>query len=238
MIEKDLPPSTSSTKRNDSLKDNENNIDGITFESSKLRAGKTVEIEDGFLFITSIIRNDSTGKIRLRGHSLERCRDLNGMLEKKLNELCWVMEVDEDDDRPDVEQSLREIALEDVLRIRATLFTNEKFSIHAWKRGLHHLRKEDANTEGWLIVRYKMTTWWPTERARREAKAFPHRAIEVLTQKDLVSLNVSFTPGVDVAKRVEWRGETILGGASRNDSSGNPSSRYRVRQKYTYFDAC
>lgn len=94
-------------------------VDTFKWSDTLLRVGKTVELVNGsFLQITSVFRNSEIGSIRLRGLQLGRSRTVEGMLPKKLNELCYIYEVDLDDPRSAEEQSTLEYELDDVLKIR------------------------------------------------------------------------------------------------------------------------
>ena len=90
-----------------------------------LRPSKTVELWDGdFLLITDIIQHSKWGDITLRGQRLQRCRSMNGLLERKLNEVCFFHEVDLDDPRPPNEQSVVEVEVDTVKRLRLVQKTN------------------------------------------------------------------------------------------------------------------
>lgn len=89
------------------------------WKDSNLKPGKTVELADStFLLIKTILVNLQTDKVRLRGLQLKRSRDINGMLPMKVNELCYVYEVDQDDKRSVTEQNIVEHELRDVLNVR------------------------------------------------------------------------------------------------------------------------
>ncbi|KAK7748713.1 hypothetical protein SLS53_000736 [Cytospora paraplurivora] len=73
-----------------------------------------------------ISKNDDQS-VFLRGLPYTRNHNLFGRLEKKKNEVCQILEVDDDDDRPEEEQSLVEIKTEQVLRTRTLIMTNKPF---------------------------------------------------------------------------------------------------------------
>lgn len=96
-----------------------------------------MELANGsFLQITSVLRNNETGSVRLRGLPLRRSRTIEGMLPKKLNELCYIYEVDQDDPRSAEEQSTLEYELDEVLKIRRFVFSccaQESLSLVIWR---------------------------------------------------------------------------------------------------------
>jgi hypothetical protein len=94
-------------------------IDNYDWNDSLLRVGKTVELADTtFLQITVLLIDPGTNSVRLRGIRLKRSRDVKGMLQMKLNELVYIYEIDLDDQRSAVEQSVVEYELQDVLKVR------------------------------------------------------------------------------------------------------------------------
>lgn len=181
-----------------------------------IRPSKTVELLDGdFLLITDIIRHSKWGDITLRGQRLQRCRSMNGLLERKLNEVCFFHEVDLDDPRPPVEQSAVEVSVEEVKGLRLTRKTNQIFPL------CRNLALEIFNTqmeaaaEGGLTGRWKYTCTYASvvDRWYNNPK---ERALELLREDDCSEeFRVS-----DKASRFDWRGESIPGGAYRPDLEG------------------
>ncbi len=176
-----------------------------------LKANKTVQLkDDSFVRIKDILRNDVTQEIRLRGHRLQRARDLNGLLEKKLNELVLFLEVDLDDPREPLEQSTVEVALEEVARIRSVRFTNQRFPLCRNVVPAEFRNKEHAALDGGLTVRWKYTCTYASA-ADRYHNVFKERSLERLRGSECTSgFEIS-----DKDRRTQWRGETIIGGAHR-----------------------
>ena len=57
----------------------------------RIQAGK---LEDGdFLRIFHIVRDTSTLAVTLRGWRIRRTRDMNDLIDKKLNEVCWILHI-------------------------------------------------------------------------------------------------------------------------------------------------
>ncbi|EKD14577.1 uncharacterized protein L3040_000099 [Drepanopeziza brunnea f. sp. 'multigermtubi'] len=183
----------------------------ICLESITLKANKTVQLKDeSFIRIKDILRNSETEEIRIRGHRLQRARDLNGLLQKKLNELVVFLEVDLDDPRAPLEQSTVEVSLEEVARVRSVRFTNQKFPL-ARNVVLTEFRdKEHAAEDGGLTVRWTYTCTYESA-GDRDHNVFKERSLERLKVDEC-------TPGFEISDedaRTLWRGETIIGGSYR-----------------------
>lgn len=172
-----------------------------------------VELADGdFLKITDLIRNVDTGVVTLRGHRFQRTRDLNGLLAKKRNELCWVTEVDEDDERPASVQSLAEVPASSVTRVRKALITNMSFPAATYRNTPHPGDLQNVEREGIVAVRWKYTTTWPSAKARvNNENAFCERVLRHLGEGDsLVGEGLRIRDGL---ARDQFRGTTVLGGS-------------------------
>lgn len=192
-----------------------------------LRPMKTVELEDGdFIYIKHIVDIEPEDKYRsslktgneppitIRGLRLQRCKYLNGMLEKKMNEVCLCYEVDLDDSREPEEQSLVEVPLSSVKALRSLRWTN-----HNYPR-FRNLNREaadddkDAYDTGGLTVRWKYTCTYASALAR-EQNLYAERTLERITEDWLSSvLRTSHTYLTsNTHLREEWRGETSPGGS-------------------------
>ncbi|OBT52547.1 hypothetical protein VE04_07756, partial [Pseudogymnoascus sp. 24MN13] len=188
-------------------------ISATTVSNLALGPDVVVEIFDGdFLKITELIRNVDTGVITLRGHRFQRTRDLNGLLAKKRNELCWVTEVDEDDERPASVQSLAEVPASSVTRVRKALITNLTFPAATYRNTPHPCDLENVEHEGIVTLRWKYTTTWPSAKARiNNENAFCERVLRHLGEGDsLVGEGLRIRDGL---ARDQFRGPTVLGGS-------------------------
>ena len=97
-----------------------------------LRAKKTVELLDrSFLFIKSIVKSNNNKDVQLRGYKAFRInydsKFLVGKLPRRLNKLCFVHEVDLNDNRPMLDQSVCEVFVTQVKQIRKLYRTNRLF---------------------------------------------------------------------------------------------------------------
>ncbi|KAI6715478.1 hypothetical protein JHW43_001976 [Diplocarpon mali] len=183
----------------------------LCMKDIKLKANKTAQLKDDtFIRIKDILRNSETQEIKIRGHRLQRARDLNGLLEKKLNELVLFLEVDLDDPRGPLEQGAVEVSLDEITRIRSVRFTNQKFPLCRNVILTEFRNKEHAATDGGLTVRWTYTCTYASA-ADRDHNLFKERSLQRLNVEDC-------TPGFEISdedSRFQWRGETILGGAYR-----------------------
>lgn len=183
-----------------------------------LRPSKTVELLDGdFLLITDVMRHSTLGEVTIRGQRLQRCRSMNGLLERKLNEVCFFQEVDLDDTRPPLEQSAIEISVEpvevavdNVRGLRSLRKTNQIFPLGRNLDVQTFRTQLQADVEGGLTARWKYTCKYATS-ADRWHNNSKERALEFLREDESTKgFGVS-----DAARRFDWRGETIPGGAYR-----------------------
>ena len=184
-------------------------VESYEYKKSTLKPKKTVELRDGdFLRIKHITLSQESGRVTLRGHRLQRVRDLNGMLEKKINEVCLFHEVDLDDPREAEEQSAVEVPVDEVVRIRILRSTNQTFPLCRNIALSDFRNKEEVAVEGGLTVRWKYTCKYATA-ADRHRNVYRERTLEhIRADESTGDFKIS-----DRLRRLEWRGETIRGGA-------------------------
>ncbi len=181
-----------------------------------IKPNKTVELRDGgFLRIKDILLNAETEEVKLRGHRLQRARDMNGMLPKKMNECILFLEVDNDDARDPLEQAVVEAALADIVQLRSVRYTNENFPINRNMDPKEFADKDVALETGGLTTRWKYTCRYVDASSRYhnrfEERSLEHLGIDECTKGYSAS---------DQARRMKWRGETVLGGAYQPSIDG------------------
>lgn len=174
-----------------------------------LRPKKTVELSDGdFLHITDILHNTVTEQITLRGIRYQRCNALNGMLERKLNEVCLFLEIDNDDPREPNEQSIIEVPVNKVKTLRSIRRTNLSFPLGRNFAADQFCSSEAIAAEGGLTARWKYTCKYHSADDRWNNR-WAERSLESFSEEDC-------TTGYGVLnaeRRFQWRGETIKGGS-------------------------
>ena len=171
-----------------------------------LRPGANVELRDGdFLRISYIIQNISTDEVLLRGRLFRRLTFMNGTLEKKINEVCWILHIDEDDDRPSEIQCLEEIKVDEVIKRRGLKLTNQDFPCLSWRDESNGFTEtnDTIRNDRVLVCRWKYICLHANAVARKN---------NVHTQKALIRLRNHESDrgcGVDdMVLRRKWRGQS------------------------------
>lgn len=173
-----------------------------------LRPNKVAEDTQGnYLRVRSIFVNNITKEIKVIGDRLTRTRDLNGILERKLNEVVLGFEVDEDDSRSPEDQSAIEIPLDNIIRSRQIRLTNQPYP-------LCRLTDPSIGSIGELKVgggfttRWKFTSMYASAR-KRVANEFTERRLERVQPGEChAAYAIS-----NEARRWEWRRMTTFGGS-------------------------
>lgn len=190
----------------------------VQYRDLLLREGKSIELPDGdFLHISHIIENSLNGEVLLRGHRLQRCSSMNGMLEKKLNEVCLFYEIDLDDRRNALEQSVIEIPLKDIKKLRNIRCTNQKFPNARNVDISDFQNQQDAAADGGLTIRWKYTCKYASA-AHRYRNEYIERALEHINENECPAAVT------DSQRRFEWRGETIAGGSYLPETLGEDTT--------------
>ena len=179
-----------------------------------LKAGVTVEIppipelyQATFLHIKSIIYQPLRG-VLIKGLPLTRTRNLRGRLPRLRNELCLLLQINNDDSRAHEDQALVEFDVTKVMGIRTLYFTNADFPSKRYPNGVH-TTIADIEQKGILVCRWRCVLAWRNEQARTRNPP-EEFSIEHLSRKDAsrASYRVS-----DVQRRNIWRGGKTRGGA-------------------------
>jgi hypothetical protein len=200
----------------------------IKTEMGKFAVGDVVELRSsGFLRISLIIKNLQTDHVKLRGHRLERAREFNGILPKKVNELYLNIEVELDDPRPPMEQGMEEVDLEQVKALRETWLTNKTFPSCSFREKGGYYDLLDAALNAPCVVRWKYSCKYLNGRDRWHNR-WNERSVELLKEVDFPKGDPLALFVADAKVRTLYRGNTIPGGAhpgvAKTDSS-NPSPK-------------
>src|SRR5205814_2251536 len=163
-----------------------------------------------FFHITKILKNTENGQYVLRGHELQRTRDLNGFLPKKLNELCWKFEVDLDDERRILDQSIVEKNLDEVVRVRQIQVTNQTFPAATFRDAGGWCDRRVIENEAPCTARWKFCSVYRTGADRIfDISRWYERSVECLTAEDIFENRPeSFIARNNDVRRL-YRGETI-----------------------------
>ncbi|KAA6413816.1 MAG: hypothetical protein FRX48_02178 [Lasallia pustulata] len=185
-------------------------LESYNHNGSHLKANVNVELQSGdFMRIVHIVRDDSTSAVSLRGLMFQRTREMNGVLKKALNEVCWVLHVDEDDGREHRIQAMGEIPVGDVVKRRAIKLTNQPFPALSFRTDLMNETEEAVSRTRVLVCRWKYVCYYANAEAR-DRNAYGQRVIERIRMGES-DIHCAVE---DEQLRCDWRGDTIKGGAS------------------------
>jgi DNA (cytosine-5)-methyltransferase 1 len=170
-----------------------------------------------FVEIKSIWVGRNNGHdIILRGLPYARTRQLHGRLECKRNEVCQIIEVQDDDERPDEEQALVEIRPEQILKTRIFIKTNKLYPRESRPRfdPVYNTRQKIEECAP-LTCRWKMRVEYRDAAKRKAGKSYGGSLIklgehDVEKRKDRVP---------DKELRETWRGPS-------GSKSGRPPMPY------------
>lgn len=134
-------------------------IPGKRVDQGYLTSNKTVELLSGdFLKITQVLQSTLTGGVFLRGHLLRRNSLMGGLLPKKMNEVCFIKEVDID--HPGIERitEVLLVKLEEgiekiqIKKIRKLILTNRFFDesdvkLRCWDKNEFNVWTDDKGND-------------------------------------------------------------------------------------------
>lgn len=185
-----------------------------------------VELEDrDFLKIVHIIQDTSTSVVTLRGWKFRRTREMNGVIDRKLNEVCWILHIDDDDPRDDRLQGMETVPVCEIVKRRHIRLTNQSFPALSWRYDGKKETPETVENDRVLVCRFKYLCHYPDAKARTSykwcEKGF-HRLREVeCDQRPDNNMR-------DEELRNIWRGPTVPGGAQEG---WLPGEREYLRQE-------
>ncbi|KAL9588179.1 MAG: hypothetical protein Q9203_003004 [Teloschistes exilis] len=216
------------------------------YNGMNLRPGVSVELRDktyagelepasilhephnNFLKIVDIIEDTEKKTVTLRGWLFTRTQYLNGILEKKKNELCWILHVDEDDPRDMKIQGMETVSVDDVVRRRKIRLTNQPWPKLSYRDDEDGLDDSDHSirTQRVLACRFMYICFYVSEE-RRNANSWSERVLQRLRAEDCDKWpgpNGEVCALADTELRKQWRGNTELGGTffshDRSDFDG------------------
>ena len=177
-----------------------------------LRPKINVELHNGdFLRICHIVQNVSTDEVLLRGRLFRRLTFMNGTLEKKINEVCWILHIDEDDTRPSEVQCLEEVKVDEVIKRRGLKLTNQDFPCLSWRDESNRFTEtqETVRNDRVLVCRWKYVCSYANAAARENNLHIQKALIRLREYESDSGCGID-----DDILRRQWRGESVLGGAS------------------------
>lgn len=186
--------------------------------------------------VKSICTSGTDGQVTILGLGYARNRNLRGALENKRNEVCQIIEVDADDQRPDETQALVEVSLQQILQVRTLHKTNAIYPQHRYGDDPRWNSKTSLERErqGPLTCRWRYRVQYRDARFRRYGK--PDAWVLVRMMEAEVDQRFACS---DKEIRAAWRGRTSLGGSYKPDviqldGLGVPMAR--SDRQYTFAD--
>ncbi|KAI1341229.1 S-adenosyl-L-methionine-dependent methyltransferase [Xylariaceae sp. FL0016] len=200
--------------RNRSIREPNCSLEQLKHMNMLLTRGTAVQIKlqeglykIGFIIIQDII--ETPEGVRLRGMPFTRTRHLRGMLPRLRNEVCMVLELDDDDERRPEEQAPIDISIGEVEAIRNIHFTNADFPENrfAWEV---YGNVRDVEAHGMLICRWKFTRRYKSSAERQKPSKTPSEfIIEHLRHRDIPKRRFQV---MDLTRLNKWRGGKVPGG--------------------------
>lgn len=180
-----------------------------------INCNTNVELVDGdFLRVKDIIRDRRTTDITLRGWLFRRTGEMNGLLERKMNEICWVLHIDEDDGRQPHVQGRESVPITHVRKRRLIRMTNRPYPQLSWREdGTEN--PEVVLSDRVLVCRYKYVCAYADPDARKKNK-WCEKALLRLKESE----SDKFISTEDEALRQRWRGESPKGGSWKELGAG------------------
>lgn len=186
-------------------------LESFTHEGIQLSAKVYVELKDGdFLKIVRIIQNTSTSQVDLRGWIFRRTREMNGVLDKKLNEVCWILHIDDDDPRDPKIQGMETRQVSEVVKRRRIRLTNQSFPALSFRDDREKDDEETVKNDRVLVCRYQYLCFYHNAKARA-AYSWCEKGLHRLRAEDCDKRPDNNL--TDEELRTRWRGATVLGGS-------------------------
>ena len=178
----------------------------------RLTPNSFVELEDeDFMKIVHIVKDSTQAEVTLRGYIFRRTREMNGLLNRLLNEVCWILHVDEDDQRDPLIQGVETRSVSEVIKRRAIRLTNRPFPALSFREDSKDTQ-EVVMSERVLVCRFKYLCFYANAKARM-AYTWSEKGLHRLKEDECDKRNDNDVKDEDL--RCVWRGETIPGGTKK-----------------------
>ena len=186
-------------------------LNSFTYKGIPLTEKVYVELEDkDFLRVVHIIQDTLTSAVTLRGWKFRRTRELNGVIDRKLNEVCWILHVDEDDPRDVKLQGMETVPVYNVVKRRRIRLTNQSFPALSWREDEKKESPETVENDRVLVCRFKYLCFYPNAKARA-AYAWHEKGFHRLREDECDQRSDNNIK--DEELRDIWRGCTVPGGS-------------------------
>ncbi|OJD17258.1 hypothetical protein AJ78_02640 [Emergomyces pasteurianus Ep9510] len=181
-------------------------------EGKTYKPGKSAELRDGtFLRIREVVKGMG-GEISLQGWRLQRQDSMNGLMPERINELCWIVNLSDQEAAAGVTTHVDEVGLHEVKGLRIIRFTNRPYPMLDPQDDGGFATEEERRKEGILFCRSKYVRIWATASTSSTARGkqcMEAQAILFLSPQEADS---GYAIDSDTL-RFGWRGKTIPGGS-------------------------
>ncbi|KAK1758426.1 S-adenosyl-L-methionine-dependent methyltransferase [Echria macrotheca] len=162
-----------------------------------------------FLKISDIIPV-SGNSVKLRGYQYTRTKNLNGVLASKLNEVCQLVSIDNNNPAPWKEQALVETHISNVKGVRVLRVTNAAYPTGRFEPDVYKLMGHQWVTDHCpLVCRFRYVRHFH-DMARDDVK--PCEWALIRNDEDDFDVDAEYRVSSDTLANV-WRGGRVLGGS-------------------------
>jgi DNA (cytosine-5)-methyltransferase 1 len=184
------------------------------------------DYEIQFIAVTEIRQNRSNNKACLQGFGYTRTRKLKGQLPLKRNEVCRILEIDEDESFSSTSQSLVEVDAENILCQRYLHTTNRLFpEIRPTDEWKELVSADDVEHRAPLVCRWKYTVTYRNSGRRAEHRPVAF-ALEHIREEESDRRHAT----KETLKRDTWRCAPVV------LDQGHPRNRGGARRRYMVAD--
>ncbi|KAG7008526.1 hypothetical protein G7Y79_00005g016670 [Physcia stellaris] len=219
--------STKESVRSKITHQHETRLSEYIHKGIKVNPKANVELNDGdFMRIVDVIMKSDTGAVHLRGWIFRRTKELNGILERKYNELCWILHVDEDDTRDDNVRAIQSVPVTQVVKRRKIRLTNQAFPAFSLREDSVRDSEKIILNERVLVCRFKYICSYANAKMR-EQNRWSEKSLQRLRADECDPLLAK----TDEQLRYDWRGPTEKGGACAIVSADEKHFRQQEYQR-------
>ena len=206
------PLSSNILPRNPPIETPFSSLSDFTHNGIRLHPRVFVELQDGqFMKIVHIVEDRRSLDVTIRGSIFRRTRESDGILNRKRNEVCWIIYIDEDDLRDSSIQSLETRLVTDVVKRRKIRLTNQPFPALSYRDDQISESSETIEDVRVLVCRYKYLIFYPNAKARTSSHPWSEKMVLRLRADECDERPDNNLKDEDI--RTAWRGETIPGGS-------------------------
>ena len=201
-------------------------LDTFRYNGILLAEKVYVELADSdFLRIVHVIQDTSNSAVTLRGWKFRRTRAMNGLIDRKLNEVCWILHIDDDDPRDAKLQGMETVSVCEVVKRRRIRLTNQSFPALSWRDDGKKETPETVENDRVLVCRYTYICVYANAKERVLYKWLEKGCRRLREDECDQRLDNSMK---DEELRDIWRGHTVPGGAQEG---WLPGEREFLRQE-------